>query len=167
MWLLHRCRKRVLMREKRLEVRRWLRSVKKAAPAEQDAEHAQAIETCGQFQEPGSKELVEQAPQHDGKAKANRRVPKQYRFVNVQEVVEVPTPKAKAKARGRPTCYVTTSIVSIDEGPNAVDDRRNIKHEERDLNITPDTITHLIAYKRRQALENTQNQIPAHFSRSV
>lgn len=46
------------------------------------------------------------------------------------------------------------------------DDRRDVKHEEGDFTSTPGAIPHVIAQKRKQALEKKQNQISTRFSKS-
>lgn len=149
---------------------------------EQDVEIAQADETSGHLEEPESKALVGKAPEDVKKTKAVRRVPpKIYRGVSVQDVVAVPKSKAKAKARGRPKEYALTDkkVVPIDEEQgdslnseekvtrkeslNVVDDGRDNKHDENIFNLSPDTKTHRIAHKRRQALGKKQHQITTLF----
>lgn len=58
---------------------------------------------------------------------------------------------------------IAPQIVPIDEEQvatvKAVDDKRDNKREDDVVSLAPETITHLVAHTRRQALEQKQQQI--------
>lgn len=80
---------------------------------------------------------------------------------------------SKAKAKCSPKGYATTNkkLMPIDEPrqlpkrepekeeTKGVADRRDIKRCDNSFHLAPETIAHLIAHKRGQALENKHQQI--------